>query len=62
MILIISSCTDSSTHKVCEWLLYKGINDFVVVNELNAITSIEINIKPSSEKNTVYSTTHSLDH
>jgi len=41
MILIVSSETDQSTHKVCEWLDYKNV-DFVVINETNPIVDIKV--------------------
>ena len=50
MILIISSFDDLSTHQVCEWLIYEGIKKFTVINQLNAITSIEIHLKPNNKK------------
>jgi ATP-GRASP peptide maturase of grasp-with-spasm system len=43
MILIVSSETDQSTHKVCEWLDYKNV-DFVVINETNPIVDIKVKI------------------
>lgn len=55
MILIVSSSSDVTTHKVCEWLIFKGKNDFVVINEINAISSIEIHFSFNGRNKTVFS-------
>ncbi len=54
MILIVSSSSDVTTHKVCEWLIFKGKNDFVVINEINAISSIEIHFSFNGRNKTVF--------